>query len=735
MLRSQKVGCVLLACIVLLEIIVGTACKKSEKRDNTTESTEVSETEEDPSSSGSEEIPGQTEPEPMDPIEKEAKELAADLGVSEKELHGRYDLFIKYADCVVNNPKMGDWRGYALHYFPIVADYLTEEYEESFLEKVKDLRMIAMPIEDAGGDFNAPGNTVRICGDGKVYKTDSTYTTVYHEMTHFLDAFVEGEESPDMFYTGERFAYPDDFTEEENLNNMSYDYKVIYASFITEGGAELYMSKYFGRSPRAYYSESCFLTGLEWIYGSEALDTLFLSKDSTKRFIDMLKDAGYSDEEICKVFDSFNYNTYMRIDEPEDFVYYEDVLVDLYEHVKGNGWKDDKVFCRILMQIHSGYNKLFEESQLKHEGLAGIISGYDSRLQWTLDVMSQIDEHQDTDYVDALCVMIRNDKAYLATRVQRTICTDGNEPSAIEIEYDFDSEKVLSYEYISYCQPTDIPNALPQGTELDDRLGSLVHDNSKAHQQTPYSGSSEMKDLYERACEIGNKYGVYIHVGEDLPEYLGRGDVSSAEHLKSALDQVEKVLGEFPEGYFDQLNYGYYTGFDIVLCDWPLWDEMSVLRTGDDYFFHVALECRNDKNVALVGERLLDAIFSATDLKLKNYYENFETPDFSEEKWAMLNPIEFFYVGYLDEDKQIANYEENKEYVATTNGTRCAPKDRSQLMTTLMQSKDLSSTCLKKAEYYSSVIREAFDDSTWPEKTFWEEEIAAQTEESGEKAA
>lgn len=732
MLRSQKVGCVLLACIVLLEIIVGTACRKTDKKDNTADSTEVSETEEDPSSIGSEETPSQTEAKPMDPIEKEAKELASELGVSEKELHGRYDLFIKYADCVVNNPKMGDWRGYALHYFPIIADHLTEEYEESFLEKVKDLRMIAMPIEDAGGDFNAPGDTIRICGDGKVYATETTYTTVYHEMTHFLDAFVEGEESPDMFYTGERFAYPDDYTEEENLNNQSYNYKVIYASFITEGGAELYMSKYFGRSPRAYFSESCFLTGIEWIYGSEALDTLFFSKDSTKRFIDMLKDAGYSDEEICKVFDSFNYDTYARIDQPEDFICFEDVLVDLYEHVKGKNWKEDKVFCQILQQIHLGYNHMYEPA-VKNPEINDVLVEYSQRSQWTNAIMAQISDIPEDAFYDQLCVMIRNDKPYLASRV--SVCDITVRLDAVEVEYDFDSDKMLSYDIIIYNHPTEIPKTLPQGAELDERLASFVHDNSKAHQQTPYSGSSEMKDLYERACEIGNKYGVYIHVGEDLPEYLGRGDVSSAEHLKSALDQVEKVLGQFPEGYFDQLNYGYYTGFDIVLCDWPLWEEMSVLRTGEDYFFHVALECRNDKNVALVGERLLDAIFSATDLKLKNYYENFETPDFSEEKWDELNPVEFFYSGYVDEDKSKEQFAQNKEYVATEKSIIWAPKDRSQLMTSVMQSKDLSETCLKKAEYYSSVIREAFDDSNWPEKTFWEEEIAAQTEKSEEKAA
>lgn len=735
MLRSQKVGCVLLACIVLLEIFISTACRKTENKDSATAQAETSETEdEEPSSTGPESSSSETEPMKMDPVEKEAKEIASELGVSEKELHGRYDLFIKYADCIVNNPKLGEWRGYALHYFPIIADHLTEEYEGSFLEKVKDLRMISMPINDAGGDFNALGNTVRISGDGIVYQTDNTYTTIYHEMTHFLDAFAEGEESQEVCYTGERFAYEDDLTEEELAICLSDFSRYLYASFITEGGAELYMSKYFGRSPRAYYAESCFLIGIEWIYGSEALDTLFFSKDSTMRFIDMLKDAGYSDEKILSVFASFNYDTYARTEQPDDFICFEDVLVDLYEHVKGKNWKDDKVFCRILQQIHFGYSNMFEPA-VENPEINDILVEYQDRFQWTKNIMDQIPDMQKAAYYDQLCVMIRNDKPYLATRLQFSDGSADQTVSAVEVEYDFDSEKMISYEYISYNYPTEVPKALSQGVELDARLESFVHDNSKAHQQTPYSGSSEMKDLYERACEIGNKYGVYIHVGEDLPEHLERGDASSHDALVKALDQVEEVLGSFPEGYFDQFNYGYYSGFDIVLCDWPIMNDLMVIRTNDEYIFHVALECRNKENVAMVKERLLDAIFAATDMKLKNYFENFETPEFSEEKWALLNPVEFSYSGYAEEGQTDHKYEEFKDYVTSKEAMLWAKKDRSQLMTAVMKSQDLTDECLKKAEYYCRMIREAFDDSTWPEETAWEKEIAEQTEESGEKAA
>ena len=115
MVRSQKVGCAILAGVLILEAFLGAACTKKEKKDSSSTSQETIESEsEDPSSISSEETSSEIQQQPVDPVEQEAKALAAELGVSEDELHGKYEFFIKYADCVVNNPKMGEWRAYAL---------------------------------------------------------------------------------------------------------------------------------------------------------------------------------------------------------------------------------------------------------------------------------------------------------------------------------------------------------------------------------------------------------------------------------------------------------------------------------------------------------------------------------------------------------------------------------------------------------------------------------------------
>ena len=84
------------------------------------------------------------------------------------------------------------------------------------------------------------------------------------------------------------------------------------------------------------------------------------------QFIGMLQDAGYTDKQICDVFDSFCFYTYQRSEQPENLIHYIDVLIDLYEHEKGTGWKEDKVFFQILWQIK---NAFWYGAEIKHEGL------------------------------------------------------------------------------------------------------------------------------------------------------------------------------------------------------------------------------------------------------------------------------------------------------------------------------------------------------------------------------
>ena len=252
-------------------------------------------------------------------------------------------------------------------------------------------------------------------------------------------------------------------------------------------------------------------------------------------------------------------------------------------------------------------------------------------------------------------------------------------------------------------------------------------------------GKGKQPDLIESALDTAAALNApqimavpgFTEPGDDEAIFLDR----LAEGLNDMLDRIEKVLAKFPDGYFDQLNYGYYSGFEINLVNWAVWDELYVYHTDKGYVMNISLDCKNEKVRSKMEDLLIEAIFAATDYKILNYSENFETPPFSESRWKELNPTGFYYIGFRDEDYTNETFKEWKEYVTTPEGLRYAPKDRSQLMLSLIRGDELPEGCIVKADLYCETIREAFDTDGWPEKTTWEEALAKLKGETEQKAA
>ena len=117
---------------------------------------------------------------------------------------------------------------------------------------------------------------------------------------------------------------------------------------------------------------------------------------------------------------------------------------------------------------------------------------------------------------------------------------------------------------------------------------------------------------------------------------------------------------------------------------------------------------------------LVQAIFDATDKKLRNYFDNFTDPMFSESVWKTKNPENFIYTGYYTEDIAGVEYENYKDYVVSKDGMLSGRMDRILLMQAVLDKENITEQCKEKARFYSQCIREAFDDSTWPEQTTWE---------------
>ena len=127
----------------------------------------------------------------------------------------------------------------------------------------------------------------------------------------------------------------------------------------------------------------------------------------------------------------------------------------------------------------------------------------------TESILDQLDQGSNPSVLSTLSVIYLDGKPYLTTILQRPENIDHSVATAIIIDYDFDSEKVLSYQYLVHSYPSAIPGALTAGNELNERLESLKRDTTCLREQEAYTvKSKEMQELYDRAAEIGNKYGV-----------------------------------------------------------------------------------------------------------------------------------------------------------------------------------------------------------------------------------
>lgn len=455
MFKSQRVTVAFLAGVIAVSILAMTGCGKrhgsedtglSQSRDtetvaDTSESYQGSSEKQDSSSANSETSqPDPKETSGSEEFKQEALKLAQELGMKEDELHGQYELFLRYVDCLDQNTQIGSLKDYALHLFPVVADHLKAEDESYFFQHLSELRVeIGETDSPSAAEFFIDSNLVVINEKGDSEECGSNYSIMYHELMHFIDFSIGGDHRSQVYYTGSRFAFVEDLTDKEWDNIVPAE-----TDFITEGGADYYTGKYFRKTTEGYNIPASFLSGIEWIYGAETADRLFFSSDSSMEFIRLLQDAGISDQKIVDIIRTFNHETYAWYSLPGNAIRMEDVLVDLYEYKKGTSWKEDKVFMQILNEINAW---TFEDYPFEHDELKGLLLDYPAMEKMSQNVLGQIDRRTSQELVRFFKLILLDGKPYLAADLFTSLEFDRNEAISLIVEYDFDNEKVISYEY------------------------------------------------------------------------------------------------------------------------------------------------------------------------------------------------------------------------------------------------------------------------------------------------
>lgn len=735
--RLAKLLCTVLAFSCLLPTLALSGCKEpteTSEEETETVATTVAEPTATPTATPS--------PTPTPDPKPEALEKAAQVGLSEEDLCGRYGLFLRYSRMITYNHDLGRYAGFLYKYFPLVAHNLKEENEDYFFNKVRTLSVYDVDSDDFAAAFFPSDNAIEIAYKGRDYLGEGYLSLVlYHEFIHFIDYTIDGEQG---------FLCETDTgnltTTMVDTGNGKYD----LSAYFVEGGPNLYYAKYVTHAAHTNGPNDFFLVGLEYIIGEDKVEEMFFSHDSEMRLVELLQENDFSNEEIAKFFAAQHLvNEGSKID-VNDYLDPREVLIRLYIRYKGTDFENDAVFRRILAcmdgeqlnKIPSRYKdflsklKMFSDSK-KNEFVKVLKKGLSS---------SEQDAHMDT----RPYVMLVNGEPKLAA-VLEIFKNDKLVFKTVIMDFDFEKDAIIDYKI--YDQSEWIPVTVESkkydegSDEANAVLSEISNDNSAAHKQVASGGIEEIQKYYDRATAIQERYGINVWFADLTPNGVlpsNAAKIKDYQALGEALTEVEMVLKLYPDDFFEQMLVEDYTSFAI--CFYENYDEhafkktlvlngstylMLNVNTYHTYFLHQGERDLYEQYFPFGGKNVSELICSIWDLieqyiNTRNGY--IKNPSVSEKNWSALNPGGFKYLQSNEADKLSDAASKTKmEYFLENESLASAEDDRRFIymyimMSTMRRSQptELTPECQAKADELIRWIRLSFNTDKWPSETSWE---------------
>lgn len=246
--------------------------------------------------------------------------------------------------------------------------------------------------------------------------------------------------------------------------------------------------------------------------------------------------------------------------------------------------------------------------------------------------------------------------------------------------------------------------------------------------ETLLRGTAVSQSLYDRASELGARFGVRIRIADQChPEFNSfRADMLLDEtKIAEGLDVLERTMSRYPEGFFRQLRWDEVKQLDIQLMGALHADERYGGGDYSAFVDQVGNTCTLVANVYETKENTYVHEFShVIDRKLAWDASCRSDSRYSEEIWSSWNPEGFVYTeDYASNPPDFPNriyYESFLSPYAMVSAT----EDRALVMEASMSvpwAFDEAPALRQKLLYYSACIRDCFDTTHWPEVTAWEE--------------
>lgn len=225
--------------------------------------------------------------------------------------------------------------------------------------------------------------------------------------------------------------------------------------------------------------------------------------------------------------------------------------------------------------------------------------------------------------------------------------------------------------------------------------------------------------LYARAEEIGRQYGIRVLIADqcdtDFLDYT-TDMVTDPFTVSVALDNLEKCLAKYPDGFFTQLQDENIHDLEIQLVGKLYAKEHHSLHTAiafalpmnDHYLIAVDSYVNREQDFhhelghAIDDKMFWDSVDGSNSL-------------YSEETWRSFNPpgfeYRFDYGDYLNADYDV-------DYFVDAYSCTFSNEDRARVWEYAMTDRPyifMSAPLQQKLDYFNRCIRESFDTTSWPE--------------------
>ena len=381
-----------------------------------------------------------------DPLPAAALALAEEHGLTEEDIRGEYELFIRFSETVEENPALGKYGEFVYLIFPVVADASGYLDLDHFFDMLAGLSFKECVLETGiAGRYTVGTNVVEI--NTEIDPSDSYHVpeVVFHELMHFVD-FNAGDDIPAIYVLDGRrlnvFEFDELSPEEQERAVACFEPDVVI-----EGGAEYFTAKYFAGAERAYFIPAQFLAGVEYIFGEEKIDELFFSGESGAVLAELFLDAGYSKEKFYNANQTLSFLTNSSDHgEPQVFIAPEDMLTDLYESKLGGGWKTDEGFLYILKAMNGVCGEEYKRSE-HAEFLKGIeFKSWKQYEAFTAKLYGELPLEPDLRYMPPTPLM-RGGRLLLGAFAEWIDPeTQEHVRGTVTVDYDFETETMLGYE-------------------------------------------------------------------------------------------------------------------------------------------------------------------------------------------------------------------------------------------------------------------------------------------------